>query len=72
MGVIDDLWRHPGDCGAAETAEKWAQMRGEGSGIADSCECFGQNSTWGSIDLDWKVSMVLQHSKLSRGAFERA
>ena len=32
LGVIDYLWRHPGDCGAAE---KWAQRRGEGSGMMD-------------------------------------
>ena len=32
MGAIDDFWKHPCDCGAAE---KWTQRRGQGSCIAD-------------------------------------
>ena len=40
--------------------------------MLDSFQCFRGISTWGCLDFDWKVSMVLQNSKLSRGALERA
>ena len=69
INVVDFLWRNPDDCAAAE---KWCERRGSGVNDLETFEKFAKVSTFGSLDLEWKVGVILSHSKFTRGAVEAA